>query len=544
MTFRVITLLAVLLLMGCGSQSDLESVDLPDEQVEQDDHAGGTDVYARPNLDGKTFDLEIGEPEGTNPKAKKKQTAKKSSSLDSSEPPIAKKKKQKDELFFRGTTLTQWKKQARDLDPKFRAPAIEALSVIGQHLPDAEIVRLLTDTARHETFGSPNTIRLNAIVGLAQIAERYPNAEVLKTFFGLLRTSDRKVRTVAAAAIAKLQKCWSLPDSLRWVRNSVQSEDRLESTVSALVLLSQSTADARLALHWLTRLYAKSSKSGSADNNQPDEAMESLSKGFTVAYLRCIPHVLAVLREKESSVTVTAMLVLAASLSLEKPSTIHDQHIAAAVKILLPSLKSQSAEVRATAATVLGEIRSTDSQVGIELFNRMRNDASPLVRIAAANALGQLADVHEEIVPALLAIVRDTRASGRELAVTILGNVLAEEHPGTRDVLIAIRDADAVVRAAAVSAIERIGLPERRLVATLQFALQYRHHSVRTQAAHGLGRLGEKAKRAAESLHVAFDRETNKEARVALATAIRRITGEPDVKTRSRQARGSEELKR
>ena len=195
--------------------------------------------------------------------------------------------------------------------------------------------------------------------------------------------------------------------------------------------------------------------------------------------------------------------------------------------MILPSLKSQNVEVRATAATVLGTLRPTDSSVGLQLFRMMRSDASSFVRNACADSLAQLADIHEQVIPSMLALLRDTKAGGRELALVTLGKVLAAEHPGTRDILVATRDADAGVRRAALLAIEDIGIANNRLVATLRLALQDDNASVRQQSARILGRLGVKAQAAVRSLQVAFEREPNADTKHDIAKALNRIAAQP-----------------
>ncbi len=157
---------------------------------------------------------------------------------------------------------------------------------------------------------------------------------------------------------------------------------------------------------------------------------------------------------------------------------------ARAIDALIRALEDDRGEVRAEAASSLGEL---EAPAAIPALVKRLDDGIPAVRQNAAIALGTIghADGFEPLAEAL----RDGPADLRFQAATSLAEIDA---PRAYDPLIAaLGDRDPQVVAAAALSLGAIG--DKRALPALHAALDHRESAVRFDAAYALAELGDPA---------------------------------------------------
>lgn len=219
--------------------------------------------------------------------------------------------------------------------------------------------------------------------------------------------------------------------------------------------------------------------------------------------------------------TATLLLALAACVGAE-PDPAHLVRARA-------ELASPRAEVRRTA--MKGLIHSELSPYLIAEMQAGLKDADGEVRATAATALGNLGAKAEGAVPALIAqLDKDSVKEARETAARALGRI-GKAVPKNRDAFKPLRraaadDADPVTRVVALGALAMMNEDVPGQVLALR---KYLHHDdavVRMKAAHALGMIGPDAKAAAPEIVAALEKETDGHNRGYLARALGN-TGDP-----------------
>ncbi len=153
-----------------------------------------------------------------------------------------------------------------------------------------------------------------------------------------------------------------------------------------------------------------------------------------------------------------------------------------AVAALVPALDDLSIEVRAAAASSLGELGGAKA---VEALVRCLTDGAPIVRQTAAISLGRIGDpaAFEPLAEAL----RDGTPDLRFQAATSLVEVDPER--AYEPLVAALADRDGEVLGAAALSLGAIGRPEARdRIATL---LDHSRAATRFDAAYALARLGD-----------------------------------------------------
>ncbi len=168
------------------------------------------------------------------------------------------------------------------------------------------------------------------------------------------------------------------------------------------------------------------------------------------------------------------------------------------------------------------------SDLSAHLFPEMRvalKDADDEVRATAATAVGNLGAKAEPAIPALIAqLERDSFKEARETAARALGRV-GKAVPTDRTAVkplqkAATADADPVTRTVALGALAMIGEDVPGQVTALRKFLTHDEALVRMKASHALGMIGAPAKGAAAEIAAALEKETDAHRRGYVARAL------------------------
>ena len=161
------------------------------------------------------------------------------------------------------------------------------------------------------------------------------------------------------------------------------------------------------------------------------------------------------------------------------------------------ALKDVDADVRATAATAIGNLGAAAASAVPTLITQMQNDPSKEARETAARALGRI------------------------------GKTAPKERPGAPALRqTAAKDADPVTRVVALGALAmmEVDIPEQ--VTALRKYLHNDNDLVRMKAAHALGMIGPAAKATAPDIVTVLERATDPHQRGYIARALGN-TGDP-----------------
>jgi HEAT repeat protein len=192
-------------------------------------------------------------------------------------------------------------------------------------------------------------------------------------------------------------------------------------------------------------------------------------------------------------------------------------------------LTNSSAEVRRKAMQGL-----IHSELSPHLFREMQaglKDADGDVRATAATAIGNLGPKAEPAVAALIAqLGKDDFKEARETAARALGR-LGKAVPANRDAVKPLRraaaeDSDPVTRTVALGALAMMDEDVPGQVLALRKFLHHDEPLVRMKAAHALGMIGTPAKAAAPEIVEVLEKETDGHRRGYVARALGN-TGDP-----------------
>ena len=183
---------------------------------------------------------------------------------------------------------------------------------------------------------------------------------------------------------------------------------------------------------------------------------------------KAIPHIANSLRASDSRVRERAARTLVA---MNHPE---------ARKVLAEALESNHYGMRTAAAAALGrEVRNVRSpKVLVELLERNPKDERGEIR-------RELTERGSESIPAIAGLLTNRNQTVRVAAIGILGGF--QERAAADALLLATRDPDPPVKAAAIAALARAG--DKRVVPIAADALGSNNTSVRETATAALGRL-------------------------------------------------------
>jgi HEAT repeat protein len=177
-------------------------------------------------------------------------------------------------------------------------------------------------------------------------------------------------------------------------------------------------------------------------------------------------------------------------------------HLPAVVPLLASAARDTDAEIRESAIDTLGDIGRRAAREGLELADGILEplaaaleDPHESVREEAADALGDMGALAGGAVPALLGALDHPEPSTRRSAIDALGTIA-----------------------------RRLESPDAELVAALARSLEDPDDDVREEAAEALGRMGAKARAAAEALRRAA-RDRDRSVRRSAERALRRVEG-------------------
>jgi peptidyl-prolyl cis-trans isomerase A (cyclophilin A) len=192
-------------------------------------------------------------------------------------------------------------------------------------------------------------------------------------------------------------------------------------------------------------------------------------------------------------------------------------------------LKSQQVEVRRT--TIKSLIHSDLSADLREEMQAALKDSDAEVRATAATAVGNLGAASVPAVPALIAQMQsDANQEARETAARALGRI-SKAVPKERRAVEPLRqtaekDRDPVTRVVALGALAMIDIDVPDQVTALRKYLHDDNALVRMKAAHALGMIGAAARAAAPEIVTVLERATDPHYRGYIARALGN-TGDP-----------------
>jgi hypothetical protein len=168
------------------------------------------------------------------------------------------------------------------------------------------------------------------------------------------------------------------------------------------------------------------------------------------------------------------------------------------VPALIKALQLDEANARIDAAETLGETGPVAAAALTSLRTLAEHDADPLVRVAAAKAVGALDPKNDKAVPRLVEALKDKERKVRKRAAESLGDLGPAAGPAVAPLIRAAKDSDPTVRWAALDALGQIGPAAEPAVPALVAALD--DAATRAAAIDALGQIGATARAAAPAL--------------------------------------------
>ncbi|WP_029629891.1 HEAT repeat domain-containing protein [Zavarzinella formosa] len=161
------------------------------------------------------------------------------------------------------------------------------------------------------------------------------------------------------------------------------------------------------------------------------------------------------------------------------------------------------------------------------LADLLKGDKSPIVRAAAAVALGKVGESAKTVIKVIIEAFKDPDIGVRTAAADAVGRIGFEAKEAVPSLAELLKDSDSGVRLAAVFSLGRLGTDGA--MATTQLAnllATDKDPNVRKESARSLGLLGLDAKAAVPVLAKAFKEDTATEVRQQSAIALGRMSGE------------------
>jgi len=193
-----------------------------------------------------------------------------------------------------------------------------------------------------------------------------------------------------------------------------------------------------------------------------------------------------------------------------------------AVDALAEALGDEDPVVRVTAADALGDA-GAEAAAAVPSLLPAIEDEEPYVRSAAAEALGRIGSA---AVPKMVEALEGGHRSLRVRACVALGGFGPQAEDAVPALTKAIEDPDATIRRVAIRSLGQIGPAAKSAVPAIARALRDEDRNVRDRAAVTLGELGPDAREAIPALRAALDDEDDV-VRKEAARAIERIQKAP-----------------
>jgi HEAT repeat protein len=236
--------------------------------------------------------------------------------------------------------------------------------------------------------------------------------------------------------------------------------------------------------------------SNSSTPSTREAAVEALGSGGSS---RALDRVIDALSDSNSNVRAAAVRALGESASER------------GVAPLLTLMRDESSTLRAQASVSLARL----GPVALPKLVAALRDSKPSVRQLAAEALGEIGS-REAVAPLVELIETDTSGARLE-AITALGKI---GDPAAIDPILSLhRSGSVAVRRKTIPALARFR--DKRAVEVLTAALADQNEEVRQSAAAGLGEVGDQG--AVSQLERLADKDPSQDVRAAAAQAIQRI---------------------
>jgi HEAT repeat protein len=191
----------------------------------------------------------------------------------------------------------------------------------------------------------------------------------------------------------------------------------------------------------------------------------------------------------------------------------------AAVPALTELLSDKGADIRIAAAEAFGQIGPLAEPAEPALIRALKDD-DKFVRRKAARILGAIGSRVEETVPALIEALRDEDVFVRRRAAEALGRIGPAAVTAVPALIEALRDESEICREKAAVALGQIGRATEGVVPALIAALEDQNPDVRWQAAVALGNIGPAAGAAAAALRAGLKDPMAGESMAAALRAI------------------------
>jgi HEAT repeat protein len=304
---------------------------------------------------------------------------------------------------------------------------------------------------------NPDTaIRQNAADALG----KFKDPRGIEPLIAALTDKDGEVRASAARALGVLHDRRAtvplialLKDKDRDVQMSVSAalgDLKDPAAVAPLIaaMNDKSLGDGRFATIALGKIGAPAVETliallGNKDASVRRSAADALAGSCMVGKAsdsRCVPPLIAAMRDPDSNVREAAAAALAVT---------GDPR---AIDPLIAALKDANTEVRSVVANCLGAV--SDSRA-IAALTTALHDPDPVVRQSAAQALGGTRD--SKATDSLIAALNDTNVEVRTLVVEELGP--SKDPRAVEPLMTALRDPDPVVRHMAAEALGKLKDP-------------------------------------------------------------------------------------
>jgi HEAT repeat protein len=415
------------------------------------------------------------------------------------------------EMQIGGKSFEQWKKQAKDANPKSRIEAAVIFEAYGAAaLP--ELIDLLQDTdddvcktALYDLgeIGPEAKTAVPAITNILQDKSKQCHGEAIITL--------GKIGPDAKSAVPALVGL--LPDITDWTTHT-----------DILHAIDKIKPDANILVPELVRLLRNKQYEGYVVYNEVIDLIKALKPDVKIA----VPAFIDLLRDKDSDVRDSAARAIG-----ELPSDALTY-----VPAIIELFHDKDSGIRGAAADTIGYMGS-GAKAAIPALVELLHDENAAVRRAASDALGSIGPEAKEAIPVLLELVRDKDLDVRRAVAVSLGDIkqdsnavisainellkdrdstlrinamkaIANIKPRDSDVVISaiielLKDRDSTLRIKAAEAIADIkpqGSNVEAVVQALIHLLGDENADVRENAARTLGSFGPKAKTAIPKLNI------------------------------------------
>jgi HEAT repeat protein/energy-coupling factor transporter ATP-binding protein EcfA2 len=191
------------------------------------------------------------------------------------------------------------------------------------------------------------------------------------------------------------------------------------------------------------------------------------------------------------------------------------------VTVFLQGLSAKNILVRSAAAQSLGQLGQVSDEVITALLKASFDKAEWEWQHAAAQSLGQLGQASDEVITALLKALQDKEILVRHAAAQSLGQLGQASDEVITALLKALQDKEILVRHVAAKSLGQLGQASDEVIAALLKALQDKEKWVQRDAADSLGQLAQVSDKVIDVLvKVLLDKDKDKWVRYAAAKSL------------------------